>query len=50
MLCLAIFWGVSIYFEMACNKRTHQGKMCCGRTLVVTLEDGKTIWNEKYVN
>ena len=29
--------------------RTHQGKMCCGRTPMQTLEDGKRIWREKFV-
>lgn len=29
------------------NDRTHQGKMCCGRTPMETLLDGKTIWAEK---
>lgn len=29
------------------NHRTHQGKMCYGRTPVETLEDGKSIWVEK---
>lgn len=29
------------------NERTHQGKMCCGRTPLVTLLDGKKIWAEK---
>ena len=29
------------------NKRTHQGKMCCGRTPIETLLDGKSIWAEK---
>ncbi len=28
---------------------THQGKMCCGRTPLVTQEDGKQIWKEKNV-
>ncbi len=32
------------------NERTHQGKKCCGRTPVQTLEDGKKIWMEKFVN
>jgi transposase InsO family protein len=27
--------------------RTHQGKMCCGRTPMQTLLDGKSIWREK---
>jgi len=29
------------------NERTHQGKMCCGRTPMATLVDGKSIWAEK---
>lgn len=29
------------------NTRTHQGKMCCGRTPVQTLIAGKEAWNEK---
>ncbi|HEY6528395.1 MAG TPA: IS481 family transposase [Cellvibrionaceae bacterium] len=29
------------------NERTHQGKMCCGRTPLATLLDGKLIWAEK---
>ena len=29
------------------TERTHQGKMCCGRTPMQTLIDGKTIWMEK---
>jgi len=29
------------------TQRTHQGKMCCGRTPMETLLDGKQIWNEK---
>jgi len=32
------------------NERTHQGKMCCGRTPIETLVDGKKIWREKFVN
>ena len=34
---------------MACynNERTHQGKMCCGRTPMETLADGKNVWAEK---
>ena len=31
------------------QERTHQGKMCCGRTPLATLEDGKQIWQEKLV-
>jgi transposase InsO family protein len=29
------------------NDRTHQGKMCCGRTPQETLLDGQSIWEEK---
>ena len=29
------------------NERTHQGKMCCGRTPLETLIDGKSVWAEK---
>ncbi len=32
------------------NERTHQGKMCCGRTPMQTLVDGKQIWKEKFFN
>ena len=32
------------------TERTHQGKMCCGRTPLVTLEDGKQIWQEKSIH
>ena len=32
------------------NQRTHQGKMCCGRTPMDTLLDGKAIWLEKNLN
>ena len=31
-------------------ERTHQGKMCCGRTPIQTLMDGKQIWKEKSFN
>ena len=32
------------------TQRTHQGKMCCGRTPMETLIDGKRIWQDKFVN
>ncbi|HAU9811138.1 TPA: IS481 family transposase [Legionella pneumophila] len=32
------------------NERTHQGKMCCGRTPIQTLVDGKQLWKEKFFN
>ncbi len=37
---------------LACynNERTHQGKMCCGRTPLQTLIAGKEAWNENVAN
>lgn len=32
------------------NERTHQGKMCCGRTPMAALEEGKKIYQVKFVN
>jgi len=32
------------------HQRTHQGKMCCGRTPLETLEDGKHVWQDKNLN
>ncbi len=32
------------------HERTHQGKMCCGRTPMETLIDGKQVWQEKKLN
>jgi transposase InsO family protein len=29
------------------NERTHQGKMCCGRTPLDTLHEGQLIWAQK---
>ena len=31
------------------HKRTHKGKMCCGRTPFQTMIEGKEIWKEKFV-
>ena len=38
---------LDIWMEYYNNDRTHQGKMCCGRTPKETLLDGKSIWAEK---
>jgi transposase InsO family protein len=35
------------WIEFYNTERTHQGKMCCGRTPLETLIDGKTVWLEK---
>ncbi len=32
------------------TQRTHQGKICCGRTPFETMIEGKQIWKEKFVN
>ena len=32
------------------TQRTHQGKLCCARTPMETLIDGKQVWKEKFVN
>jgi len=37
------------WLEYYNNNRTHQGKKCCGRTPIATLEDGKTLWKEKFI-
>lgn len=37
------------WIEYYNNERTHQGKKCCGRTPLETLNDGKRIWKEKFV-
>lgn len=29
------------------HERTHQGKMCCGRTPMQTLREGRKLWDEK---
>ncbi len=31
------------------TERTHQGKMCCGRTPFETMIEGKDIWKEKFI-
>lgn len=38
------------WLEYYNNQRTHQGKQCCGRTPIETLQDGKMIWKEKFVS
>jgi transposase InsO family protein len=37
------------WLEKYNKERTHQGKMCCGRTPIATLEDGKAICKEKMI-
>lgn len=40
---------LDIWMDYYNNERTHQGKQCCGRTPLETLNDGKRIWKEKFV-
>jgi len=37
------------WLEYYNTERTHQGKMCCARTPMETLMDGKSIWKEKFI-
>jgi len=38
---------LDIWLEHYNTERTHQGKMCCGRTPMHTLLDGRQLWMEK---
>ena len=38
---------LDVWVEEYNNLRTHQGKMCCGRTPHATFLDGLNVWNEK---
>ncbi|MBK5105561.1 MAG: IS481 family transposase [Burkholderiales bacterium] len=38
---------LDIWIDFYNTQRTHQGKMCCGRTPLETLIDGKTAWLKK---
>jgi len=40
---------LDVWIDYYNNERTHQGKMCCGRTPIETLIDGNQIWQEKFV-
>lgn len=41
---------LDIWLEYYNVQRTHQGKICCGRTPMQTLIDGKLIWMDKFVD
>jgi transposase InsO family protein len=41
---------LDIWLEYYNTERTHQGKICCGRTPMQTLIDGKQIWMDKFVD
>ena len=38
---------LDVWMDSYNSERTHQGKMCCGRTPMQTLLDGKQLWMEK---
>jgi transposase InsO family protein len=38
---------LDVWIDSYNYERTHQGKMCCGRTPMTTFEDGKRICREK---
>lgn len=40
---------LDVWLEEYNHRRTHQGKMCCGRTPMVTFEEGKKVWLEKQI-
>jgi transposase InsO family protein len=41
---------LNVWLDHYNTERTHQGKMCCGRTPFNTMIEGKGIWKEKYVS
>ena len=41
---------LDIWMDNYNNNRTHQGKMCCGRTPMQTFMDGKKPWQQKVAN
>ena len=41
---------LDVWVNLYNNERTHQGKMCCGRTPMRTLRDGRKLWDEKVGN
>lgn len=41
---------LDIWINKYNTERTHQGKMCCGRTPMATLLEAKHIWKEKVAN
>ncbi len=41
---------LDLWIDYYNNERTHQGKVCEGRTPMQTLLDGKEIWKEKFID
>lgn len=42
-------FDLDLWLEVFNHESAHQGKMCCGKTPMEKLEDGKQIWQEKKV-
>lgn len=42
-------YALDLWIEEYNHRRTHQGKIYCGRTPMVTLEGGKQYWIEKLI-
>lgn len=40
---------LDVWLQHYNHERTHQGKMCCGRTPIDTFHDGLRIWKEKQI-
>ncbi|QFT34059.1 Integrase core domain protein [Labrenzia sp. THAF82] len=40
---------LGLWIEQYNHERTHQGKMCCGRTPMETLIEGKQVWLDKKI-
>jgi hypothetical protein len=43
----ALQHDLDVWIERYNLERTHEGKMCCGRTPLATMLAGKEIWDEK---
>ena len=41
---------LDLWVEKYNTERTHQGKMCCGRTPMQTLREGRQLWKDKVSN
>ena len=39
--------AIALILTISNDERTHQGKMCCGRTTIKTFVDAKPIWKRK---
>ncbi len=39
--------AIALILTISNDERTHQGKMCCGRTTIKTFVDAKPIWKSK---